>query len=101
MVRLSLGKDPKLEGERSKVTALFLSPPSLQARDWLAHPARPRKLPRGPHPLGALLGLLLYLHQVGKVTWLRPYIWPEWVPGDDLEAFPGGQEPKDTTSGSE
>lgn len=50
-----------------------------------AHPARPRKLSRGPHPLGALLGLLLYLHQVGKVTWLRPpYIGPERAPGDIL-----------------
>lgn len=50
-----------------------------------AHPARPRKLSRGSHPLGALLGLLLYLHQVRKVTWLGlPYIGPEWAPGDFL-----------------
>lgn len=92
-------KDGK--GESCKVTALFLSPPSLQARDWLSTPcAGPGKLPRGPHPLGALLGLLHYLHQVGKVTWLRPYVGPERASGDDLEAFPGGQEPKGTTGGS-
>lgn len=89
------------KGESCKVTAVFYCRRLRCKRETgSALRARPRKLPRGPHPLGALLGLLLYLHQVGKVTWLRPYIQPERASGDVLEALPGGQEPKGTTGGS-
>lgn len=86
------------ERGRSRATVLFLSPPSLQARDWLSAPSAapetfqrptPARRPAGPPALpppggeGHLAQAALRRTGTGA--------------GRHLEAFLGGQETKDTT----
>lgn len=71
LVRFSHGKDPKLEGEKSKSScAPFVAAFAASERRAQRNLRGPGNFPEAPYWASAV-GLLL-LHQVWKLTWLWP-----------------------------